>query len=164
VLAATLAPVYGIYNGYELCENVPVREGSEEYLDSEKYEIRVRDWNAPGNIKHDIARLNLIRRENPALQTLGNLEFLNTDFDGILAYRRSAPNDELVVTVNLDPHAAHETMLELPLEKLGLTEHEPYQMTDLLGGARYTWRGRRNYVKLDPNERVAHVFRVTRRT
>jgi starch synthase (maltosyl-transferring) len=164
VLAATLAPVYGIYSGYELCENVPVREGSEEYLDSEKYEIRVRDWNAPGNIKHDIARLNLIRRENPALQTLGNLEFLNTDFDGILAYRRSAPNDELVVTVNLDPHAAHETMLELPLEKLGLTEHEPYQMTDLLGGARYTWRGRRNYVKLDPNERVAHVFRVTRRT
>ena len=163
VLAATLAPVYGIYSGFELCENVPVREGSEEYLDSEKYEIRVRDWNAPGNIKQDIARLNLIRRENAALRTLGNLEFLNTDFDGILAYRRSSPTEELVVTVNLDPHAAHETMLELPLEKLGLTEQEAYEMTDLLGGARYTWRGRRNYVKLDPSERVAHVFRVTRR-
>ncbi len=164
VLAATLAPVYGIYSGYELCENVPVREGSEEYLDSEKYEIRVRDWNAPGNIKHDIARLNLIRRENVALRTLGNLEFLHTDFDGILAYRRFAPNDELVVTVNLDPHAPHETMLELPLEKLGIAENEPYEMADLLGGSRYTWRGRRNYVKLDPSERVAHVFRVTRRT
>ena len=163
VLAATLAPVYGIYSGYELCENVPVRAGSEEYLDSEKYEIRVRDWNAPGNIKQDIARLNLVRRENAALRTLGNLEFLHTDFDGILAYRRFAPNEELVVCVNLDPHAAHETMLQLPLEKLGISEQEAYEMTDLLGGARYTWRGRRNYVKLDPAERVAHVFRVTRR-
>jgi starch synthase (maltosyl-transferring) len=163
VLAATLAPVYGIYSGFELCEKTALREGSEEYRDSEKYEIRVRDWNAPGNIKQDIARLNRIRREHAALHTLGNLEFLNTDFDGILAYRRSAPNDELVVAVNLDPHSMHETMLELPLEKLGIRDNEPYEMADLLGGARYTWRGRRNYVKLDPTERVAHVFRVGRR-
>ena len=163
VLAATLSPVYGIYSGYELCENTAVREGSEEYLDSEKYEIRVRDWNAPGNIKQDIARLNRIRRENAALHTLGNVEFLHTDFDGILAYRRYAPNDELVVVVNLDPHRMHETMLELPLEKFGIGDGDAYEMADLLGGSRYTWRGRRNYVKLDPVERVAHVFRVTRR-
>jgi starch synthase (maltosyl-transferring) len=163
VLAATLAPVYGIYSGFELIEKEPVREGSEEYLNSEKYEIRVRDWNAPGNIKQDIARLNRIRREHQALQTLGNLEFLKSDFDSILAYRRFAPNDELVVIVNLDPHEMHETMIELPLEKLGIADNEPYEMADLLGGARYTWRGRRNYVKLDPTERVAHVFRVTRR-
>jgi len=140
-----------------------VREGSEEYLDSEKYEIRVRDWNAPGNIKQDIARLNRIRRERGALQTLGNLEFLKSDFDGILAYRRFAPNDELVVVVNLDPHQMHETMIELPLEKLGIADNEAYEVADLLSGARYTWRGRRNYVKLDPAERVAHVFRITRR-
>jgi starch synthase (maltosyl-transferring) len=163
VLAATLAPVYGIYSGFELCENAPVREGSEEYLDSEKYEIRVRDWNAPGNLKQDIARLNRIRRENAALHTLGNLEFLRSDYDGILAYRRYAPNDELVITVNLDPHSVHETMIEIPLEKLGIGDNEPYEMADLLGGSRYTWRGRRNYVNLDPAERVAHVFKLTRR-
>lgn len=163
VLAATLAPVYGIYSGFELIEKEPLREGSEEYLDSEKYEIRVRDWNAPGNIKQDIARLNRLRREHEALQTLGNVEFLKSDFDGILAYRRFAPNDELVVVVNLDPFQMHETTIELPLEKLGILDNEAYEVADLLGGARYTWRGRRNYVKLDPTERVAHVFRVTRR-
>jgi starch synthase (maltosyl-transferring) len=141
-----------------------VRPGSEEYLDSEKYEIRVRDWNAPGNIKQDVARLNRIRRENVALQTLPNLEFLKTDYDAILAYRRFAPNNELLVIVNLDPHQAHETMLEYPLERLGIGESEGYEVLDLLTGSRYVWRGRRNYVKLDPTERVAHVFRVSRRT
>lgn len=163
LLAATLAPVYGIYSGYELCENVPVREGSEEYLNSEKYEIRVRDWSAPGNIKQDIARLNRIRRENPALQELANLEFLPSDYEGILAYRRYAAGNELCVVVNLDPHAMHETMIELPLEKLGIGENEPYEMADLLTGARYTWRGRRNYVKLDPADKVGHLFRIERK-
>jgi starch synthase (maltosyl-transferring) len=163
VLAATLAPLYGIYSGYELCENEPVRPGSEEYLDSEKYEIRVRDWNAPGNIKQDIARLNRIRRENLALQTLPNVEFIKSDYDGILAYRRYAPNDEILVIVNLDPHEAHETMIEYPLEKLGIGASDAYEVLDLLTGLRYVWRGSRNYVKLDPTERVAHVFRVSRR-
>ncbi|HEV8244252.1 MAG TPA: alpha-1,4-glucan--maltose-1-phosphate maltosyltransferase, partial [Polyangiaceae bacterium] len=163
LLAATLSPVYGIYSGYELCENVPLREGSEEYLDSEKYEIRARDWNAPGNIKQDVARLNRIRRENPALHELGNLEFLHSDYDGILVYRRSAPGNELVVVVNLDPHQAHESMIELSLEKLGIAENEAYEMADLLTGWRYTWRGPRNYVRLDPVERVAHLFRVERK-
>ena len=163
VLAATLAPLYGIYSGFEVCEGTPVRPGSEEYLDSEKYQLVTRDYNAPGNIKQDIARLNRIRRENPALQTLPNLEFVQSDFDGILAYRRYAPGNELLVVVNLDPHLMHETVIDVPLDRLGISEQEPYEVFDLLSGARYTWRGRRNYVKLDPSERVAHVFRITRR-
>jgi starch synthase (maltosyl-transferring) len=163
VLAATLSPVYGIYSGYELCENVPVKPGSEEYLDSEKYEIKLRDWNAPGNIKQDVARLNRIRLENKALQTLPNLEFLRTDFDGILAYRRAAEDNEILVIVNLDPHAAHETTIDVPIDRMGIGPNEPYEVTDLLNGLRYEWRGRKNYIRLDPLERVAHVFRVTTR-
>jgi len=163
VLAATLSPVYGIYSGYELCENVPVKPGSEEYLDSEKYEIRVRDWNAPGNIKQDVSKLNRIRSENAALHELANLELVSTDSDAIFAYRKHAPGNELLVIVNLDPHQAHETMVDVPIAALGIDPNEPYEVNDLLAGARYTWRGARNYVRLDPNERVAHLFRVTRR-
>jgi starch synthase (maltosyl-transferring) len=163
LLAATLAPVYGIYSGFELCEGTPVRPGSEEYLDSEKYQLVTRDYNAPGNIKQDVARINRIRRENPALQSQTNLEFVATDYDGIIAYRRYAPNNEILVVVNLDPHAPHETMVDVPLDRLGIGEQDEYEVVDLLSGLRYTWRGRRNYVRLDPSERVAHVFRVARK-
>jgi starch synthase (maltosyl-transferring) len=163
LLAATLSPLYGIYSGFELCEGTAVKQGSEEYKDSEKYQLVARDYNAPGNIKQDIARLNRIRRENAALQTLTNLEFVGTDYDGILAYRRFAPSNELLVIVNLDPHAAHETMVDVPIERMGIGESDAYEVADLLSGFRYTWRGRKNYVRLDPSERVAHVFRVTRR-
>ncbi len=164
VLAATLSPIYGIYSGYELCENVAVKPGSEEYLDSEKYEVRVRDWNAPGNIKQDISRLNRIRAENAALHELGNLDFVPSDYDGILAYRKHAAGNELLAVVNLDPHQAHESMIEVPLGALGIGPNEPYEMNDLLTGTRYVWRGARNYVRLDPNERVAHLFRISRLT
>ena len=162
LLAATLSPTYGIYSGYELCENQAVHHGSEEYLDSEKYEIRVRDWNAPGNIKQDISKLNRIRREERALHELTNLSFLQTDYDKILAFKKSAPGNDLIVVVNLDPHAMHETMITVPIEQLGIGPDEAYEMSDLLTGARYTWRGAKNYVKLDPIERVGHVFRVAR--
>jgi len=162
LLAATLSPTYGIYSGYELCENLPVHHGSEEYLDSEKYQIRVRDWNAPGNIKQDISKLNRIRREQPALHELTNLSFLKTDYDAILAYKKSAPGNDLIVVVNLDPHAMHETTVEVPIGELGIAPDEAYEMSDLLTGARYTWRGARNYVRLDPVERVGHVFKVSR--
>ncbi len=162
LLAATLSPIYGIYSGYELCENLPVHPGSEEYLDSEKYQIRVRDWNAPGNIKQDISRLNRIRREQPAFHELTNLSFLKTDHDTILAYKKSAPGSEVIVIVNLDPHSMHETMVDVPLGELGIGPNEAYEMADLLTGARYTWRGARNYVRLDPTERVGHVFKVSR--
>jgi starch synthase (maltosyl-transferring) len=164
LLAATLSPTYGIYSGYELCENVPVHHGSEEYLDSEKYEIRVRDWNAPGNIKQDISKLNRIRREEPALHELTNLSFLNTDYGAILAYKKSVHGSDLIIVVNLDPHAMHETMVEVPIDELGIGKEEAYEMADLLTGARYSWRGAKNYVRLDPTERVGHVFRVSRLT
>ena len=163
-MAATLSPTYGIYSGYELCENQAVHHGSEEYLDSEKYQIRVRDWNAPGNIKQDISKLNRIRREEPALHELSNVSFLNTDYDKILAFKKSAPGNHLIVVVNLDPHAMHESMIEVPIEELGIAASEAYEMSDLLTGARYVWRGARNYVRLDPVERVGHVFRVSRLT
>jgi starch synthase (maltosyl-transferring) len=162
LLAATLSPTYGIYSGYELCENLPVHHGSEEYLDSEKYEIRVRDWNAPGNIKQDISRLNRIRREQPAFHELTNLSFLNTDYDRILAYKKSVPGNDMIVIVNLDPHAMHETTVEVPIAELGIGPNDPYEMADLLTGARYTWRGAKNYVRLDPTERVGHIFKVSR--
>ncbi len=162
LLAATLSPTYGIYSGYELCEGTPVHHGSEEYLDSEKYQIRVRDWNAPGNIKQDISKLNRIRREQPALHELTNLSFLNSDYGAILAYRKSAPGNDLIVVVNLDPHATHETMIDVPIQELGIAPGEAYEMADLLTGARYQWRGSRNYVRLDPTERVGHVFKVSR--
>jgi starch synthase (maltosyl-transferring) len=163
VLAATLSPIYGIYSGYELCEHQAVKPGSEEYLDSEKYQVRVRDWNAPGNIKQDVSKLNRIRSENAALHALGNFEAVKTDHDGIFAYRKHAPGNELLVVVNLDPHAAHETMVDVPIGAMGIEPSEAYEVTDLLTGSRYTWRGSRNYVRLDPNERVAHLFRISRR-
>jgi starch synthase (maltosyl-transferring) len=163
VLAATLSPIYGIYSGFELCEGTPARQGSEEYLDSEKYELKFRDLNASHNIKQDIARINRIRRENPALHQLGNLEFCASDYEGILAYRKHAPGNELLICVNLDPFRAHETTIELPIHELGISEGEPYEVVDLLTSARYVWRGSRNYVRLDPNDRVAHVFKITTR-
>jgi starch synthase (maltosyl-transferring) len=163
LLAATLSPNYGLYSGFELCENRAVHPNSEEYLNSEKYEIRQRNWNLFGNIKHDISRLNRIRRENVALQRLDNLTFLQSEYEQIFAYAKIAPNNELIVIVNLDPARMHECMVHLPLEELGLGEEEMFEVEDLLTGIRHTWRGRRNYVRLDPTERVGHVMRLLRR-
>ncbi len=160
LLATTLSPTYGIYSGFELCENIPVRHGSEEYLNSEKYQILVRDWNGPGNIKHDIARLNRIRRENPALHRLDNLTFVRSDNPQILGYLKRSPEGDLLIAVNLDPHHPHETMLHLPIDDLGIGADEPFDVDDILGGHRYTWRGADNYVRLEPAERVGHVFKL----
>ncbi len=162
VLAATLSPLYGIYSGFELCENTPVRPGSEEYLNSEKYEIRTRNWSARGNLNDEIARLNRIRRDHPALQRLTNLTFCESENPDVLFYRKHAPDDELFVAVNLDPHHPQATMVHVPLDALGLGQDTPYLVEDLLTGARYTWRGARNFVRLDPAQQVAHVLRVVR--
>ncbi|MGH7718506.1 MAG: alpha-1,4-glucan--maltose-1-phosphate maltosyltransferase [Gemmatimonadaceae bacterium] len=164
LLAATLSPVYGIYSGYELGENTPLRRGSEEYLNSEKFELRPRDWNAPGNINEDIARINRIRRENRALQLYDNLTFHRSENERILFYRKSAPNrtNDLLIAVNVDPHRQHETMLHVPLDELGLPPDQPYVVHDLLTGVRYTWRGQRNYARLDPVYQPAHVLRLER--
>ncbi len=162
ILAATLSPLYGIYSGFELCENTPLRAGSEEYLRSEKYEIRDRDWNARGHIKQDIAAINRIRREHPALQRLDNLSFHLSEDEQILFYHKHAPGDDLLVAVNLDPHQARQTMVHVPLGALQLAEDQRFEVEDLLTGVRYTWRGARNYVRLDPGKQVAHVLLLRR--
>lgn len=162
LLAATLAPLYGIYSGFELCENQAVRPGSEEYLDSEKYELRQRDWNAPGNIKRDVARLNGIRGTEPALAQLANVHFCHTDSEDILAYVKrddvSGSSRHLLIVVNLSPHEVRETTVHLPLEILGESNQQDYQVKDLLTGASYQWCGASNYVRLDPGEQVGHLF------
>ncbi len=160
LLAATLSPSYGIYSGFELCENVPVREGSEEYLDSEKYQIRHRDWDAPGNIKSDVARINRLRREMPALQQLGNLEFLESQTPEILWYRKRSDGDDLFVAVNLDPHEVREGLVSMPVEDLGVDVGAPYALRDLLTDEIYEWQGGQGFVRLDPAQRPGHVFRL----
>ncbi|MBA3889667.1 MAG: alpha-1,4-glucan--maltose-1-phosphate maltosyltransferase [Gemmatimonadaceae bacterium] len=212
VLAGTLLPLYGIYSGYELAENVPVKPGSEEYVDSEKYQLKVRDYDAPGNINADVQRLNRIRRTEPALQQYRNLTFHESENPQVLFYRKAAPGHtaddraraarvlrlrsglakdvpvggaigmqaleivergiarraagetprDILVVVNMDPHRPHETMLDVPLDLMDIREDKPYVVVDLLTGARYTWRGRRNYVRLDPATQVAHILRVER--
>jgi starch synthase (maltosyl-transferring) len=160
VLAATLAPAYGIYSGYELCENAAL-PGREEYLDSEKYEVRVRDWDAPGNIKPLITQLNRIRRENPALQRLDNITFLHSDNDQILAYGKREGDNILIIAVNLDPHHPHHCSVYVPPAYVGVAPDGRYEVTDVLTDARYSWT-ERNYVRLDPELQPAHILRVTR--
>src|SRR6478735_7481234 len=163
VLATTLSSVYGIYSGFELCESAAL-PGREEYLDSEKYQFKKRDWEGPGNIKEFIARLNTIRRQNRALQFYDNLRFYNADNGAILFYGKTTPARENVVfvVVNLDPYRRQNSMIDVPIELFGHTEGEPYQVHDLLDDSRYTWFGRRNYVELDPATRPAHIFRLRR--
>jgi starch synthase (maltosyl-transferring) len=164
ILAATLSPLYGIYSGYELFENVPVRTGSEEYLNSEKYELRPRDFTTPGNLDAEIRRLNRIRRENPALQRADNLTFHHSENDQVLFYRKSMPDrsNDLLIVINLDPTRAHEAMVHVPLDALGIAPDEIYPLTDLLTGATFRWRGARNFVRLDPAQEPAHVLRLER--
>ena len=162
-LAATLSPLYGIYSGYELCENEAL-PGREEYLDSEKYQYKERDWNAPGNIKDWIARLNKIRKENRALQLYTNLRFHDAENDAILFYSKmtAARDNIILVVVNLDPHRKQNSFVDVPIESFGQMESDVYQVQDLLSGATYTWHGRRNYVELDPDIQPAHIFLVRR--
>lgn len=162
LLAATLSPSYGIYSGFELCENVPVRPGSEEYLDSEKYQLRHRDWDAPGHIKDDIAALNRIRRGHPALLRFDNLELLDSDNGEIFWFLKSKGDEHLFVAVNLDPRHTQEGLVSVPLERLGIGETETYRMHDLLDDDSYEWRGRRGWVRLDPAQRPGHLFRLVR--
>ena len=160
-LAATLSSVYGIYSGYELCENV-ARPGVEEYANNEKYEIRVRDWDAPGHIKDYIARLNAIRRAHPALQGYKNLGFHQTDDDAVLFYDKMTPDgrDTVLVAVNLDPKGPRETTLHLPLDALGIGADQPYHVRDLLREETRPGRGPVHRVRLDPEDEPAFIFAV----
>jgi starch synthase (maltosyl-transferring) len=165
-LAATLSANYGIYGpAYELLEHRPREPGSEEYLDSEKYQLRHWDLERADSLRAYIAAFNRIRRENPALQADASLRFLPTDNDQLIAYTKQTPDgaNQIVCVVNLSPHHTHGGWVELDLAALGIEPDRPYQMHDLLSGARYLWNGPRNFVQLDPQRSPAHVFRVRRR-
>jgi starch synthase (maltosyl-transferring) len=163
ILAATLSSVYGIYSGFELCENdaLPRRE---EYLNSEKYQLKERDWDQLGNIKDWITRLNLIRRQNRALHFYDNLRFHHADNDAILFYSKMTPSRDnvVLVIVNLDPHRKNNSFVDVPIDQIGGLEDGSYEVHDLLSDARYRWSGRRNYVELDPEVQPAHIFRIVR--
>jgi starch synthase (maltosyl-transferring) len=162
-LATTLATVYGIYSGFELCENVPV-PGKEEYLNSEKYQFKERDWNAPGNIKDYITKLNRIRRNNRALHEYENLRFHTVENEQIIFYSKAteALDNIILVLVNLDPFNSQSGFAYVPLESFGINGNDPYQVEDLLTGEKFVWHGRRNFVMLDPHSRPAHIFRLRR--
>ncbi|HYY31288.1 MAG TPA: alpha-1,4-glucan--maltose-1-phosphate maltosyltransferase [Chthoniobacterales bacterium] len=163
VLATTLTTVYGIYSGFELCENVAI-PGREEYLNCEKYQFKERDWNAPGNIKDYITTLNRIRKTNRALREYENLRFHTIENEQILFYSKATEglDNIILVMVNLDPHNTQSGFAYVPIESFQIDAAEPYQVEDLITGERFTWRGARNFVMLEPNSRPAHIFRVRR--
>lgn len=165
-LAALTCPSWGIYSGYELCENVALREGSEEYLDSEKYQYRPRDYSAPGSIAPLLTALNGIRRRHrEAIAQLRTLRVHGVSSDQLIAVTRmdDARDDVLLVVVNLDPAAAQEGMVWLDLEVLGLPADEAYEAHDELTGTTFVWNGPENYVRLDPAVQPAHVLHLRRR-
>ncbi len=166
ILAATLGASYGIYGpAYELCVNQSRAAGAEEYLDSEKYEIRSWNLNLPGNLTELIRRVNQIRRDNPALHRNDGLEFHPTDNDQMIAFSKSAEGSDnlILVVVNLDPHHVQSGWLTLPVEEWDIAPTGSYQVHDLLTDGRYLWNGARNFVQLDPAFAPAHVFRLRRR-
>ena len=172
ILAATLAANYGIYGpAYELAENTPAtpapgKTESEEYLNSEKYEIRQRDRNAPGSLVPLITALNQIRRANPALHSNSSLHFHAIDNPELLCYSKSTAGHEntILVAANLDALNEQTGWTDLDLGRLGIAEHESFVVEDLLTGAQYTWRDRWNYVALRPDVQPAHIFRIARQT
>ncbi|HUO86979.1 MAG TPA: alpha-1,4-glucan--maltose-1-phosphate maltosyltransferase [Thermoanaerobaculia bacterium] len=165
VLAATLGASYGIYGpAFELAVGKAREPGSEEYLDSEKYQLRHWDLDDPTSLAELIARVNRVRRENPALQGLRGFDLVTVDNDQLLAYIRRTEDDSnlLLIVVNLDPHHVQSGWVDLPLAALGLPEGDPYQVHDQLTGAHYLWNGSRNFVELDPRSVPAHLFRLRR--
>jgi starch synthase (maltosyl-transferring) len=172
VLAAMLSPSWGVYSGFELCENTPLRPGSEEYLDSEKYQYKPRDWAAAAaadlTIADFITQLNAIRRSHRSLQQLRNLRFHFPDRAEILCFSKSvgAPatgaegGDTVLVVVNLDPLLPREATIWLDTTALGVDAQTGFTVTDELTGASYRWGGV-NYVRLDPASAPAHIFRVS---
>ncbi|MGH9688133.1 MAG: alpha-1,4-glucan--maltose-1-phosphate maltosyltransferase [Candidatus Acidiferrales bacterium] len=165
-LAATLGANYGIYGpAFELFENRALQPGSEEYLDSEKYQIRVWDIARPDSLKDLIAKINAIRKDNPALQSDSSLRFHAVDNDQIIAFSKVTEdgNNRIIVVVNLDPHHKQSGWIDLPLDYFQIEARQVYQMHDLVTEDRYLWQGSRNYVELDPQRMPAHIFRLRKR-
>ncbi len=161
VLASTLSTVYGIYSGFELCEGTPI-PGKEEYLDSEKYEIKAWDWDRPGNLRDYVARLNRIRRENPALREFTNLRFYNAWNDNVLYYGKMTPAKDniILIAVNLDPHHPQSAQFEVPLWELNLPDWADVEVEDLFSGQRFTWHGKIQQVWLDPQVNPCAIWRI----
>jgi len=173
VLAATLSPSWGVYSGFELCENRPASPDNEEYLNSEKYELKKRDWGRSDSLMPLLSRLNHLRRAHPAMSRIGSLHFHDVDCDDMLVYSHHAPAgshlvgeaaeaDTVICVVNLNPAEVREATVHLDLGALGLVDGVPFTVRDELDGATYTWSGSANYVLLDPAERPGHVLAVVR--
>lgn len=165
VLAATLSSNYGIYGpAFELCVNEPLPL-KEEYLNSEKYEIKSWDWNSPGNLKDFIARLNRIRKENSALQTCWNLQFHEVDNEYLLFYIKVYEDlsNIILVVVNLDPFHTQSGWVRVPLQECGIDPDQPYMVHELMSDDKYIWQGERNHVELNPHVLPAYIFRVRKR-
>jgi starch synthase (maltosyl-transferring) len=169
VLAATLSSNYGMYGpAYELCEHVPVAHGKEEYLDSEKYEIRSWDLDRPGNIRAEIAAVNRIRREHPALQQTSDITFVRIDagegreHGSLMGYVKRSDDglDVILTVVSLDDRTAQGGWLRFPLELFGLPHTQAFNVEDLLSGRSYAWNGEWNYIELHPQQMPAHIFKV----
>ena len=152
MLAATLSGLWGVYSGFELCDATPLSAGKEEYLDSEKYQLKTRDYFAPGNISAEIARLNWIRRRNPALQTHLGIRFGTIDNDRILYFIKSTPDmsNVVLVAISLDPFHEQSGHFELPLWELGLEDHADTHGEDLMTGHRWIWHGKWKSTHLTP--------------
>jgi len=167
VLAGTLAASYGVYGpAFELCEGRPREPDSEEYLDSEKYQIRAWDLDDPESIREVLTIVNRARRDNAALQTNRLLRFHNTDNDALLCYskRTGDRSNVILCIVNVDPHHTQSGFVDLDLAELGVEQDDAFQVYDLLGGSRFIWRGARNYVELNPHAMPAHLFVLKRKT
>ena len=163
ILAATLGANYGIYGpAFELCENTPAKQGSEEYLNSEKYEIRHWDRSASYSLAPLITQINQIRRANPALHSDGSLRFHPVDNPNILCYSKSSGGNRILVAINLDPTQEQAGWIDLDLKQLAIPHNENFEIEDLLSGTHYTWHGRSNYVALRPDVMPAHIFRLIR--
>jgi starch synthase (maltosyl-transferring) len=175
-LAATASPTWGVYSGFELYEHVAVKPGSEEYLDSEKYQFRPRDWDGAEREGRTLApyitKLNLIRRAHPALQALRNLTVHGSEDDAVLCYSKRTVtrgeasadasdefDDTVIVVVNVDPHGTRETMVHLNMPALGYDWHDTFVVEDLITGQYWRW-GETNYVRLDPSYEPAHVLAI----
>jgi starch synthase (maltosyl-transferring) len=160
-LAATLSGLWGIFSGFELCESAAL-PGREEYLNSDKYQIRTRDWEAPGNIIGEISRLNRIRRQNPALHTHLNLKFYNAFNDQVLYFGKATADRSnfILVAVSLDPHGVQETRLEVPLWEFGLSDFGALQVEDLMRGQSFIWRGKIQHWRFVPRELPFAILRI----
>jgi starch synthase (maltosyl-transferring) len=165
VLAATLSSNYGIYGpAFELGIQEAI-SGKEEYLNSEKYEIKNWDWDKEGNLRDFIARLNTIRRENPALQSTYNIQYYESDNDNLIFYGKATDDlsNIILIVVNLDPFHTHSGWLKVPIYTFGINPNQPYLVHDLIGDDKYIWQGERNYVEINPHVSPAHIFRIRKR-